>query len=102
MKCPKCGKEIAYDSKFCEFCGAKIKNSIFRKFCYKCWHFSNSKQHCDNCGAELNKLSISPYWLSILIMLICCFICYSSTIIILIGGASMIITKLIIGVKSKN
>ncbi len=24
MKCPNCGKEIANDSKFCEFCGAKI------------------------------------------------------------------------------
>ena len=24
MKCPKCGKEIANDSKFCEFCGTKI------------------------------------------------------------------------------
>lgn len=25
MKCPKCGKEIANDSAFCEFCGAKTK-----------------------------------------------------------------------------
>ena len=24
MKCPKCGKEIANDSQFCEFCGTKI------------------------------------------------------------------------------
>lgn len=24
MKCPKCGKEIANDSQFCEFCGAKV------------------------------------------------------------------------------
>ena len=24
MKCPKCNSEIANDSKFCEFCGAKI------------------------------------------------------------------------------
>ncbi len=24
MKCPNCGKEIANDSQFCEFCGAKI------------------------------------------------------------------------------
>lgn len=24
MKCPKCGEEIANDSNFCEFCGAKI------------------------------------------------------------------------------
>lgn len=24
MKCPKCGKEIAEDSQFCEYCGAKI------------------------------------------------------------------------------
>lgn len=33
MKCPKCGKEIANDSIFCEYCGAKVivsksKNSI--------------------------------------------------------------------------
>ena len=26
MRCPKCGKEIADDSKFCEFCGAKISS----------------------------------------------------------------------------
>ena len=26
MKCPKCGKEIAEDSAFCEFCGATIKD----------------------------------------------------------------------------
>ena len=25
MKCPKCGKEIANDSNFCEFCGTKVK-----------------------------------------------------------------------------
>ena len=24
MKCPKCGKEISDDSRFCEFCGAKV------------------------------------------------------------------------------
>lgn len=24
MRCPKCGKEIANDSQFCEFCGAKV------------------------------------------------------------------------------
>ena len=27
MKCPKCGKEIAEGSKFCEFCGAKVKKA---------------------------------------------------------------------------
>ena len=27
MKCPKCGKEIADDSQFCEFCGAQIKET---------------------------------------------------------------------------
>ena len=26
MKCPKCGKEIADDSKFCEFCGTKVES----------------------------------------------------------------------------
>jgi hypothetical protein len=26
MKCPHCGKEIANDSVFCEYCGEKIKN----------------------------------------------------------------------------
>jgi hypothetical protein len=25
MKCPNCGKEIANDSVFCEFCGAKVE-----------------------------------------------------------------------------
>ncbi len=24
MKCPKCGKEIANDSQFCEFCGTQV------------------------------------------------------------------------------
>jgi predicted nucleic acid-binding Zn ribbon protein len=27
MKCPKCGKEIANDSVFCEFCGTKVKHT---------------------------------------------------------------------------
>ncbi len=27
MKCTKCGKEIANDSRFCEYCGTKIKTS---------------------------------------------------------------------------
>ena len=27
MKCPNCGKEIANDSKFCEFCGEKINHN---------------------------------------------------------------------------
>lgn len=26
MKCPKCGKEIANDSKFCEYCGTKVSS----------------------------------------------------------------------------
>ena len=28
MKCPNCGKEIASDSIFCEYCGAKVNNNI--------------------------------------------------------------------------
>lgn len=31
MKCPKCGKEIADDSKFCEFCGARVSKPRNRK-----------------------------------------------------------------------
>lgn len=27
MKCPNCGKEIANDSVFCEYCGAKMKSA---------------------------------------------------------------------------
>ena len=27
MKCPNCGKEIANDSLFCEFCGTKVKKT---------------------------------------------------------------------------
>jgi predicted nucleic acid-binding Zn ribbon protein len=27
MKCPKCGKEIANDSVFCEYCGEQIKKN---------------------------------------------------------------------------
>lgn len=27
MKCPKCGRDIANDSKFCEYCGTQIKHS---------------------------------------------------------------------------
>lgn len=28
MKCPNCGKEIANDSRFCEFCGTKIVQKV--------------------------------------------------------------------------
>lgn len=28
MKCPKCGKEIADNSQFCEFCGAEVGYSL--------------------------------------------------------------------------
>ena len=28
MKCSKCGKEIANDSNFCEYCGTKIQKNI--------------------------------------------------------------------------
>lgn len=28
MKCPNCGKEIANDSQFCEFCGTKMNSSV--------------------------------------------------------------------------
>lgn len=28
MKCPNCGKEIANDSRFCEFCGAKVSKPL--------------------------------------------------------------------------
>ena len=31
MKCPNCGKEIANDSNFCEYCGKRI----FEKRSYK-------------------------------------------------------------------
>ena len=30
MRCSKCGKEIANDSKFCEFCGTKINKGLNR------------------------------------------------------------------------
>ena len=33
MKCPKCGKELADDSVFCEFCGAEIVNPNNRVAC---------------------------------------------------------------------
>ena len=31
MKCSKCGKEIANDSNFCEYCGTKVHKIISRK-----------------------------------------------------------------------
>ena len=31
MKCPKCGKEIASDSNFCEYCGIRIEKSHGKK-----------------------------------------------------------------------
>lgn len=60
MKCPKCGKEVANDSNFCEFCGAKVKQqgiqlwsrcSTWQKvtitllvlwFLFGSWHFANN------------------------------------------------------------
>lgn len=29
MKCKKCGAEIADDSKFCEFCGVRVKPRLW-------------------------------------------------------------------------
>ena len=31
MKCPKCGKEIANDSNFCEYCGSSVSNNHRKK-----------------------------------------------------------------------
>lgn len=31
MKCPQCGKEIASDSQFCEYCGACVNSTIIPK-----------------------------------------------------------------------
>lgn len=28
MKCPNCGKEIADDSVFCEYCGTRVQNQV--------------------------------------------------------------------------
>lgn len=28
MKCPNCGKEIANESVFCEYCGTKVSNKL--------------------------------------------------------------------------
>lgn len=37
MKCPNCGEKIADDSKFCEFCGKKIKNGNEGKSLWPLW-----------------------------------------------------------------
>jgi len=34
MECPNCGKEIANDSQFCEYCGERISNSVW-------WYFKS-------------------------------------------------------------
>lgn len=39
MKCSKCGKEIANDSNFCEYCGVRVvRNEVNKKKSYgKYW-----------------------------------------------------------------
>ena len=49
MKCPKCGKEIANDSVFCNYCGAKIAQI--------CEHVSRTIT-CQNCGREIAQDSV--------------------------------------------
>lgn len=63
MKCPNCGKEIASDSIFCEYCGAKINLVPFRDTSVGVVKnddiiTTDTSISCPNCGKEIASESM--------------------------------------------
>lgn len=73
MKCSNCGKEIAEDSLFCEFCGTKISDT-------------------NNNPTNKSKIKWAQLILGILVLLIGCYLMFRS------GGITGALMVLVIGV----
>lgn len=59
MKCPRCGKSISEQSKFCQECGFQIVDDNIR-------YFKRVKLRCKDCGATMtieadNQQAVCPY-----------------------------------------
>lgn len=49
MKCDKCNHTLAEDAKFCNECGAKVKEQ--REYCENCNHeLTKDDKFCEYCG----------------------------------------------------
>ena len=58
MICPKCGKENPELGKFCNHCGASLKQS---KVCSRCGAESpQTSRFCYHCGADLDQTNVCP------------------------------------------
>lgn len=58
MLCPECHKEIANESKFCRWCGAKISE---KRFCRKCGaELEADSMFCEQCGEKVEIHSETP------------------------------------------
>jgi membrane protease subunit (stomatin/prohibitin family) len=51
INCPKCGKSVPADAKFCSYCGAKIEESFKCPECGK--DIPRDSKFCPNCGKKL-------------------------------------------------
>jgi RsiW-degrading membrane proteinase PrsW (M82 family) len=56
ISCPNCGNRMAYDSRFCPFCGIKLveNKDIYPVFCAKCGtELSTASNFCISCGSRI-------------------------------------------------
>lgn len=63
MKCPYCGKEIAEDSNFCEFCGARVQTPNYVSSNSKKMSMSDAIRICfKKYQNTKGRASRSEYW----------------------------------------
>jgi len=56
MRCKRCGQQIADNSKFCDFCGAKIESKAAKIFCGNCGReIEPGSDFCGFCGTPINE-----------------------------------------------
>lgn len=61
MLCPKCGKEVEEDAKFCGYCGAALEpikgEEVRRRFCPKCGaELREGENFCNACGTKVGEV----------------------------------------------
>ena len=64
MRCPNCGKEIADDSLFCEFCGKRVdKKHPLKSKCPYCSEYNDDDSlFCEYCGKSLH-VKLKPFFM---------------------------------------